>query len=52
VSITAWLAVAIFVVAYVLIATEKVHRVTAAVGGAVLMLLVGATNAEHAFNSE
>jgi Na+/H+ antiporter NhaD/arsenite permease-like protein len=52
VSITAWLAVAIFVVAYVLIATEKVHRVTAAVGGAVLMLLVGATNAEHAFFSE
>jgi Na+/H+ antiporter NhaD/arsenite permease-like protein len=52
VSWTAWLAVAIFVVAYVLIATEKVHRVTAAVGGATLMLLVGATDAEHAFFSE
>jgi Na+/H+ antiporter NhaD/arsenite permease-like protein len=51
-STTAWLAVAIFVAAYALIATEKVHRVAAALGGAVLMLLVGATDAEHAFFSE
>jgi anion transporter len=51
-SITAWLAVAIFVVAYALIATEKIHRVAVALGGAVLMLVVGATNAEHAFFSE
>lgn len=50
-SLTAWLAVAIFVAAYVLIATEKVHRVAAALGGATLMLLVGATDAEHAFFS-
>ncbi|MDG4825228.1 ArsB/NhaD family transporter [Asanoa sp. WMMD1127] len=50
-SITAWLAIAVFVVAYVLIATEKVHRVAAALGGAVLMLLIGATDAEHAFFS-
>ncbi|WP_432994510.1 ArsB/NhaD family transporter [Dactylosporangium sp. CA-233914] len=50
-SVTAWIAVAIFVAAYVLIATEKIHRVTAALGGAVLMLLVGATNGEHAFFS-
>jgi Na+/H+ antiporter NhaD/arsenite permease-like protein len=49
---TAWLAVAIFAVAYALIATEKIHRVAAALGGAVLMLLVGATDAEHAFFSE
>ncbi|WP_433074519.1 SLC13 family permease [Dactylosporangium sp. CA-052675] len=50
-SITAWLSVAIFAAAYVLIATEWVHRVTAALGGAVLMLLIGATDAEHAFFS-
>jgi Na+/H+ antiporter NhaD/arsenite permease-like protein len=51
-SATAWAALVIFAVAYALIATEKVHRVTAALGGAVLMLLIGATDAEHAFFSE
>jgi Na+/H+ antiporter NhaD/arsenite permease-like protein len=51
-GLTAWLAVTIFIAAYVLIATEKVHRVAAALGGAVLMLLVGVTDAEHAFFSE
>lgn len=51
-SLTAWLAIAIFVIAYALIATEKIHRVKAAVGGAVLMLLIGATDAEHAFFAE
>ena len=49
---TAWLAVIIFVGAYALIATEKVPRVAAALGGAVLMLVIGATDAEHAFFSE
>lgn len=48
---TAWVAVAVFAVAYLLIATEKVHRVAAALGGAVIMLLIGATDAEHAFFS-
>ena len=48
---TAWLAVAVFATAYVLIAAEWVHRVAAAVGGAALMLLIGATDAEHAFFS-
>jgi Na+/H+ antiporter NhaD/arsenite permease-like protein len=52
VSLLAWAAVVVFTVAYVLIATEKIHRVTAALGGAVLMLLVGATDAEHAFFDE
>ena len=47
----AWIAVAIFVAAYILIATEWVHRVPAALGGAALMLLIGATDAEHAFFS-
>jgi Na+/H+ antiporter NhaD/arsenite permease-like protein len=48
---TAWVAVAVFAVAYLLIATEKVHRVAAALGGAVIMLLIGATDAGHAFFS-
>jgi Na+/H+ antiporter NhaD/arsenite permease-like protein len=52
VTATAWAAVAIFAVAYLLIATERVHRVAAALGGAALMLLIGATDAEHAFFSE
>ena len=52
VSVTAWLAVLVFVVTYVFIATEKLHRVVAAVGGASLMLMIGATDAEHALFSE
>jgi Na+/H+ antiporter NhaD/arsenite permease-like protein len=52
VSLTAWAAVTVFAAAYVLIATERIHRVAAALGGAVLMLLIGATDAEHAFFSE
>ncbi|MCZ7436695.1 ArsB/NhaD family transporter [Micromonospora sp. WMMC241] len=51
-SILAWTAVAVFAVAYVLIATEKINRVTVAVGGASIMLAIGATDAEHAFFSE
>jgi Na+/H+ antiporter NhaD/arsenite permease-like protein len=51
-TVTAWLAVAVFTVAYVLIATEWVHRLAAALGGAAVMLLIGATDAEHAFFSE
>ncbi|MEH1128033.1 hypothetical protein [Micromonospora sp. CPCC 206061] len=33
-SAIAWAALAVFAVAYVLIATEKIHRVAAALGGA------------------
>jgi Na+/H+ antiporter NhaD/arsenite permease-like protein len=51
VSGTAWAAVAVFAGAYLPIATEKVHRVAAALGGAMLMLLIGATDAHHAFFS-
>ncbi|MBN1171830.1 MAG: ArsB/NhaD family transporter [Micromonosporaceae bacterium] len=47
-----WIAVTIFVIVYALIATERIHRVAAALGGAALMLLIGATDAEHAFYSE
>ncbi|KOX30727.1 membrane protein [Streptomyces sp. NRRL F-4707] len=46
------MAVAVFTVVFVLIATEWVNRVAAALGGAVVMLLIGATDAEHAFFSE
>ncbi|MGY0237170.1 SLC13 family permease [Longispora urticae] len=46
-----WLAVAIFAGAYVLIVTEWVHRLTAALGGAALMLALGVTNGEKAFFS-
>ena len=46
------LAVAVFVGAYVLIATEWVHRVKAALGGAGLMLLIGAATGGTAFFSE
>ncbi|TDD43818.1 hypothetical protein E1286_28190 [Nonomuraea terrae] len=51
-TVTAWVAVAAFLGAYALIATEKVHRVTAALGGAGIMLLIHATDAGAAFFDE
>jgi Na+/H+ antiporter NhaD/arsenite permease-like protein len=48
----AWLSVAVFLGAYALIATEKIHRVAAALGGAGIMLLIHATDAGAAFFSE
>ncbi|MGP3920836.1 SLC13 family permease [Nonomuraea sp. 10N515B] len=51
-TFTAWLAVAVFLGAYTLIATEKIHRVAAALGGAGIMLLIHATDAQAAFFSE
>jgi Na+/H+ antiporter NhaD/arsenite permease-like protein len=50
-TLTAWVAVAVFVVAYALIATERVHRVAAAVGGGALMLALGIVDADAAFFS-
>ncbi|MCX3062629.1 ArsB/NhaD family transporter [Streptomyces beihaiensis] len=47
-----WAAIAVFVGAYALIISEKVHRVAAALGGAGLMLAVGATDDGSAFYSE
>ncbi|NLT55057.1 MAG: ArsB/NhaD family transporter [Actinomycetales bacterium] len=47
-----WAAVAVFAVTYLLIATERVHRVMAALGGAAAMVLIGATDGESAFFSE
>ncbi|MFG1706904.1 ArsB/NhaD family transporter [Nonomuraea sp. M3C6] len=51
-TMLAWVSVAVFVTAYALIATERVHRVAAALGGAGIMLVIHATNAEAAFFSE
>ena len=49
---TAVLAVAIFVGAYVLLVADRVHRTKVALGGAALMLLLHITDAEAAFFSE
>jgi Na+/H+ antiporter NhaD/arsenite permease-like protein len=49
---TTTLVVAGFVGAYILIATERIHRVAAALGGATFMVLVGVVDAETAFFSE
>ncbi len=45
------LACAIFVVTYALIATERIHRVSAAIGGVAVMAFVGVTDTETAFGS-
>ncbi|WP_020573633.1 SLC13 family permease [Actinopolymorpha alba] len=49
---TTALALSIFVLAYVFIATEKINRVAAALGGAALMALAGIVNAHSAFFAE
>ncbi|HEX6937284.1 MAG TPA: ArsB/NhaD family transporter [Actinomycetes bacterium] len=49
---TTTLVVAGFVGAYILIATERIHRVAAALGGAAFMVLLGVVDAETAFFSE
>ncbi|MFI6538694.1 ArsB/NhaD family transporter [Nonomuraea sp. NPDC050547] len=51
-TVLAWLSVAVFLGAYALIATERIHRVAAALGGAGLMLLIHASDAGAAFFSE
>ena len=50
-TVQAWLAVGVFAAAYTLIATERVHRVAAALGGAAAMVLIGAVDAESAWFS-
>lgn len=49
---TEFLVVAAFTGAYVLIATERIHRVAAALGGAAAMVLLGVVDAKVAFFSE
>ncbi|MBX6748145.1 MAG: ArsB/NhaD family transporter [Micromonosporaceae bacterium] len=51
-GVGAWASVVVFVAAYVLIATEWVHRVKAALGGAVLLLVIGVVDGEDAFFSK
>jgi anion transporter len=51
VTALAWAALGIFLVAYVLIATEWVHRLVAVLAGASIMLLAGITDPAHAFFS-
>jgi Na+/H+ antiporter NhaD/arsenite permease-like protein len=48
-TFTVLAAVVIFGVTYALIATERVHRVTAALGGVAAMTLIGLVDAETAF---
>lgn len=47
-----WAAIVVFVATYGLIISEKIHRVGAALGGAALMLAIGATDDKSAFFSE
>ncbi len=49
---TTTLVIVVFAAAYVLIATERIHRVAAALGGAAAMVLLGVVDAEVAFYSE
>ena len=49
---TTSLVIAAFVAAYVLIATERIHRVAAALAGASAMVLLGVMDAHTAFFSE
>ncbi|WP_327408285.1 ArsB/NhaD family transporter [Streptomyces sp. NBC_01281] len=46
-----WAAIVVFVGAYALIISEKIHRVAVALGGAGLMLAIGATDDVSAFYS-
>ncbi|MCL1907233.1 MAG: ArsB/NhaD family transporter [Propionibacteriaceae bacterium] len=48
-TVLAYLAVGVFAVSYGLIATEKVHRVAAALGGVGVMILMGIVTADSAF---
>jgi Na+/H+ antiporter NhaD/arsenite permease-like protein len=45
------IAVVVFVIAYVLIATEWAHKLLAALGGAAVLLALGVTDSDHAFYS-
>ncbi|MFI0817174.1 ArsB/NhaD family transporter [Streptomyces sp. NPDC021098] len=47
-----WAAIAVFVVAYVAIISERVHRTAAALAGAAAMLAIGATDDKAAFFDE
>ena len=46
-----WTATAIFVLAYALIVSEKIHKTIIALSGAALMILLGIVSQEEAFSS-
>ena len=46
-----WFALAVFAGVYVLLATERVHRVAAALGGAAVVLVTGVMSTDQAFFS-
>jgi Na+/H+ antiporter NhaD/arsenite permease-like protein len=50
-TFAAWVAVAVFAGVYILVATERIHRVAAALGGAALVLGLGIVRSEDAFYS-
>jgi Na+/H+ antiporter NhaD/arsenite permease-like protein len=50
--VSVWIAVAVFVAAYVLIATEWVHKTAAALAGAGLVLGLGVVSSDEAFYSQ
>jgi len=50
-ELSAWIAVAVFVAAYVFIATEWVHKTVVALVGAALVLALGIVDTEDAFYS-
>ncbi|MFN8079595.1 MAG: ArsB/NhaD family transporter [Kineosporiaceae bacterium] len=50
-TLTAWSAVAVFASAYVLIASDRINKVKIVLAGAVLMLLIQATDGQTAFFS-
>jgi len=43
------LAISVFLIAYLLIASEKVNRIAVALGGAAAMIMIGATDADAIF---
>jgi Na+/H+ antiporter NhaD/arsenite permease-like protein len=46
------LACSIFILTYILIATERINRVTAALGGVAALAVVGLTDTQTAFYSD
>jgi Na+/H+ antiporter NhaD/arsenite permease-like protein len=50
--VTQVLVLVVFATAYVLIATERIHRVAAALSGAAAMVVLGVVDAQVAFFSE
>ena len=50
-TLIAWVTVAIFAGVYILVATERIHRVAAALGGAAIVLGLGIVSSEEAFYS-